>query len=262
MTPEQTYMFDLQGFVVLRNVVPPAAIANANAALDRFEELAPPVGSGAVANDSTSAGDLPHPCVLGDERTDSNLYISNILEGDLAAFTPFMDIPQVLGVIQDTAGGPWRLNHTYSICRWGGGQTSLHGAGTPVSLKTSFRYDNGRIYSALTKAVFPLLDSDEDSGCFACIPGSHKSNFVTPFTGAPEEHPGLVSVPANAGDAIVFCEAVTHGSTMNVSGMPRRTLYYAYSVGFMPDWGGQSLAFSADLESRLTPAQAEIVRLK
>jgi hypothetical protein len=25
---------------------------------------------------------------------------------------------------------------------------------------------------------------------------------------------------------------------MNTSGLPRRTLYYCYSTGFMPDWGG------------------------
>ena len=57
-------------------------------------------------------------------------------------------------------------------------------------------------------------------------------------------------------------EATTHGSTTNVSGMPRRSLYYCYSVGWMPDWGGQSLSFQPDLPQRLTPAQAEILRLK
>ena len=35
--------------------------------------------------------------------------------------------------------------------------------------KTSYRCENGRMWSALTKAVFPLLDSDAKSGCFACV---------------------------------------------------------------------------------------------
>lgn len=52
------------------------------------------------------------------------------------------------------------------------------------------------------------------------------------------------------------------GSTLNVSGLPRRTLYYCYSVGWMPDWGGQSLEFSDGLSAQLTPEQAEIIRLK
>ena len=169
MSDGDRYLFDLQGFVVLKQVVPQDVLRAANEALDRLEALAPPCGAGAVSTELTVAGDLPPPCVLGDERTESNLYISNILEGDIAAFSPFIDIPAVLGVVADTAGGAWRLNHTYSICRWGGGQTMLHGAGTPVNLKTSYRCENGQMISALTKAVFPLIDSDAESGCFACM---------------------------------------------------------------------------------------------
>ena len=151
MTEAEKYLFDLQGFVVLRQVVPPECIRAANAALDRFEALAPPVGTGGTDAASTAAGGLPAPCVLGDVRTESNLYISNVLEGDPAAFARFMEVPEVLGVISDTAGGSWRLNHVYSICRWAGGQTGLHGAGHPVNLKTSYRCENGQIVSALTK---------------------------------------------------------------------------------------------------------------
>ena len=111
----------------------------------------------------------------------------------------------MLGVIADTAGGSWRLNHTYSICRWcppsppthtlhltalgtelgsvrrAGGQTGLHGAGTPVSTKTSYRCDNGQMISALTKAVFPLLDSDADTGCFACMSAHPNRSYYTFF---------------------------------------------------------------------------------
>ena len=115
MTEAEKYLFDLQGFVVLRQVVPPECIRAANAALDRFEALAPPVGTGGTDAASTAAGGLPAPCVLGDVRTESNLYISNVLEGDPAAFAPFMEVPEVLGVISDTAGGSWRLNHVVRV---------------------------------------------------------------------------------------------------------------------------------------------------
>ena len=104
-----------------------------------------------------------------------------------------------------------------------------------MSTKTSYRCDNGQMISALTKAVFPLLDSDADTGCFACMsanpytffatlllfaqgmiccifpdvplvwvsPGSHKSNYVRPWSSVPEDNPPLVPVPARAGDCIV-----------------------------------------------------------
>eukprot|EP01052_Picozoa_sp_SAG31_P048794 SAG31_NODE_10377_length_1146_cov_1.239733_1_plen_245_part_01 len=127
LTQEQTYLFDLHGFLVLKQVVPPETIRVANRAMDEMELRAPPVGTQA-----TAAGDLPFPCVLGDERTEDNLYISNIMEGNLSAFAPFMDVPEVLGCVSDVSMGNYRLNHTYSISRWRGGQTMLHGAGTPV----------------------------------------------------------------------------------------------------------------------------------
>ena len=75
MSEEDQYMFDLQGFVVLRQVVSQDLIQAANLALDRLEGLAPPCGTGSTDSASTAAGGLPYPCVLGDERTEST-YIS------------------------------------------------------------------------------------------------------------------------------------------------------------------------------------------
>ena len=66
----------------------------------------------------------------------------------------------------------------------------------------------------------------------------------------------------SAGDAIVFTEALTHGSMINTSNRPRRTLYYCYSIGYMPDWGGQGLHFSERINEGLTAQQQDIIRLK
>jgi len=71
-----------------------------------------------------------------------------------------------------------------------------------------------------------------------------------------------VPVDAEPGDCIVFTEALAHGSLVNQSGRPRRTLYFCYSVGYMPDWGNLGLSFSDGFLDKLSPAQAEIVRLK
>ena len=107
-----------------------------------------------------------------------------------------------------------------------------------------------------------MLDCDVEDGCFAVIPGAHKSNFPRPWGNHPNENPTLIPIPAQAGDAIIFTEALTHGSVVNVSGRPRRTVYYCYSTGYMPDWGGQGLRFSDHVMENLTEAQREIIRLK
>ena len=107
-----------------------------------------------------------------------------------------------------------------------------------------------------------MLDCDVEDGCFAVIPGAHKSNFPKPWGGHPDENPVLTPIPAKAGDAIIFTEALTHGSVINVSGNPRRTLYYCYSIGYMPDWGGQGLHFSPNVMERLSETQQSILELK
>jgi hypothetical protein len=49
---------------------------------------------------------------------------------------------------------------------------------------------------------------------------------------------------------------------VNTSDRPRRTLYYCYSIGYMPDWGGQGLVFSDRVMDNLNERQREIIRLK
>ena len=105
MTDEQKYLFDLQGFIVLKGVVPQTVIDSCNEVLDRYEQM--------------PSEEYPPPLCLGTQRTEQELYISNILEAD-STFNTLIDIPEVLGVIQGVTGGPYRLNHTYTIYRWGG----------------------------------------------------------------------------------------------------------------------------------------------
>ncbi len=174
MTDEQKYLFDLNGYLVLEQVVPPDVITACNEVLDRYEKM--------------DEAEFPLPLKLGDKQTDQNLYISNILEGD-PAFRPLIDLPGVVDVVQTVSGSTYRLNHTYTICRWGGGYTGLHMHGTPIIDKCQYRCENGQIVSTLTKAVFPTLDCGPEDGCFAVIPGSHKSTSQGPGDSIPKRIP-------------------------------------------------------------------------
>ena len=247
MTEQQKYLFDLQGFIVLKNVVPLDIVEACNRVLDQFENMPPE--------------EYPPPLVLGTQKTEKELYISNILESD-PAFIPLIDIPEVLSIIEGVTGGPYRLNHTYTIYRWKDGYTQMHMHATPIISKCQYHCRNGQMVSTLTKAVFPMIDCEVEDGCFAAIPGAHKSNFPRPWGDHPDENPALTPIPANAGDAIIFTEALTHGSVMNTSGRRRRTVFFCYSIGYMPDWGGQGLVFSDRVMDSLNDAQQDILRLK
>jgi ectoine hydroxylase-related dioxygenase (phytanoyl-CoA dioxygenase family) len=247
MTDEQRYLFDVQGYLVLKGVLSPQQVAECNAALERIEQ--------------TKDEDFPRGVVLGKPRSDSELYVSNIVEA-APAFYQLIDIPEVIDVIKEVSLGLYRLNHTYSIHRWKTGYTYMHMGAIPLHPKATYACVSGQMFSLTTKAVFPILNSRPEDGCFAVIPGSHKANYKRPWGNHPDENPMLVPVLAAPGDAIVFTEAVAHGSLVNSSGRSRRTIYYCYSVGYMPDWTKLGLTFSEGFADRLTPQQREILRLK
>lgn len=247
MNKEQQYLFDTLGYVVLKQALSQEKVAALNAVLDRLEDADP--------------ADYPAGVIPGKEREEHALYLSNIVEAD-PAFYDLIDHPAVLSVIDHVMLGLYRLNHTNAIYHWGGGYTYMHMGGSPLHPKATYMCQNGQIFSPLTKAVFPLLNHDIEDGCFAVLPGSHKANFPRPTGDHPADNPHLVPLAAEPGDCIVFSEALTHGSFVNTSGRPRRTVYFCYSVGYMPDWGNLGLRFSDGFAEKLTDAQRDVIRLK
>lgn len=246
MDSAQRYWFDVQGYLVVKNVLPATLVSEFNRVLDRYEGMDP--------------ADFPPPLALGRERDANSLYLSNVVEAD-PALHALIDPPAILPIIREVSLGLFRLNHTYALYHWGGAYTRPHMAGTPLHPKATYNCKNGQIFSLLTKAVYPLLNHTIEDGCFAAIPGSHKAEFPVPTDQAALER-GLVPIPAEPGDAIVFTEALTHGSCVNRSGRPRRTAYFCYSVGYMPDWTKYKLHFSDELYTRVSDAQREVLRLK
>ena len=239
MDDEQKYLFDLKGYIICKNVVPLDVINSTRKLLDQLLEMDPKNLTQPVRKFNEIETENPNSERYG---------ISNILEAD-SAFHFFVDIPEVIDIIQEISGDTFRLNHTYSIKSKGSGVfTSFHFNGTPLVPPASYRYHNGQIISTLTKAIFPLLDCYEDDGCFAVIPSSHKSNFKRPFGDHhhPRMSPKVEPITANAGDCIIFSEALSHGSVVNTSGRTRSTLYYCYSIGWMKNCG-QNLMFSENI---------------
>src|SRR5205823_13544254 len=73
------------------------------------------------------------------------------------------------------------------------------------------------------------------AGGFCCIPGSHKSNMPFPDRyrdlAAPVE--AIVQLPLDAGDVVIFTEALSHGALAWSAERERRVLMYKYSPGYM-----------------------------
>ena len=76
---------------------------------------------------------------------------------------------------------------------------------------------------------------DPGDGGFAAVPGSHKSNLPCPDDIKTFERvgPWLQQVPQAAGSAIIFTEALTHGTWSWRADKERRSLLYKFSPGHM-----------------------------
>ncbi len=203
------YLFDLQGYLVIPNALDSETLAQLNAILDaKIEERAIPA-------------DAPH------HRFPSVMEWSPL-------FRSVIDNPRVSPALEEMLGSKFRLDHDYlDIMRRGNGPTRayLHGGGTPFDHSQFYRWDNGKMHSGLTVVGYNLRDVSPGDGGFACIPGSHKSNLPYPeaWRLTHSDPPPMQRVTGVAGTAILFTEALTHGTIPWTAEHERRTLFLKYS---------------------------------
>ena len=111
-----------------------------------------------------------------------------------------------------------------------------------------------------------LTDIGPGDGATMVIPASHKSNFVHPDfdshsmkageTRSVDSLEGAIEVHLAAGDALLFVDALCHGSAKRINPGERRIVVYRYG----PSWGNFRHPYQAsdDLLRRLTPRQRAV----
>jgi ectoine hydroxylase-related dioxygenase (phytanoyl-CoA dioxygenase family) len=95
------------------------------------------------------------------------------------------------------------------------------------------------------------------------IPGSHKSNLPHPkfsehVTSPMDEMEGVVEVHMKAGDALLFCDGISHGASSRTNPGERRVVIYRYGVSWANTRYGYQ--YSDELLARVTPAQRKILQ--
>jgi hypothetical protein len=228
---EELYLFDVQGFLVIKGALSPGEVGVLNRLVDDRH--------------------LPEP----GEDVQSQRFGGFLLWDQ--AFRALLDHPKILPYLRELLDPGVRLDHYYGIyMRQGTSGLTLHGGGTPYDRPEYFHYRNGKMYNGLTVVTWALSDVPLGQGGFACIPGSHKANYPCPPAIRRYEHnPGcVIQVPMQAGDALIFTEALTHGTHPWTAPFQRRSLLYKYAPGHMA-WGAGYRAWPAELSDLLTPAQ-------
>jgi hypothetical protein len=230
LSPQERYLFDLQGFIVRRGVLRPKQVAELHQAVDDLG-LPPP---GTTIQSQRFTGHLSRA----------------------RAFRDLLDHPAVLDVVLEVCGRYARLDHAYGIVMAPGTSgLGLHGGGTPFDPAQYYVVDREGIHCGLVAALWSLTTSGPGEGGFACIPGSHKASFTLP-AGLEQHHPLVVEVPLAAGDVVIFTEALTHATLPWRAACERRVLAYKYSPG-SSSWAHE-YGPPADLAPLLTDRQRRL----
>lgn len=117
--------------------------------------------------------------------------------------------------------------------------------------------------NGLTVCTFMLSGAAPGDGGFACIPDCHKSNFIDripPEVRSFERRPAYVAQPpVEAGDVLIFSEALVHGTMPWAAGHQRRALLYKYSPGHSA-WDQDGYRLSDYREFTLTEHRKRIMQ--
>jgi hypothetical protein len=238
MTDLERYLFDLQGFIVVENALTRQQIQDLKSVLDRQIEKRI-------------------------DKQDKKFLRFDSLLGWGKPFQNLIDNPAVTPYLQELLGEGFRLDHDYvhTIYQGKGPVGSfLHGGATPYDPCQYYLFKDGRMLNGLTAVAYELNDVYPGEGGFACIPGSHKSNYPFPREWLDLSNPAscVQGVAVKAGSAIIFTEALTHGTLPWRGKNSRQTIFYKYSP---QSSGWARYYYKSDDFPGLTDSQRRILRV-
>lgn len=222
MNEEEIYEFDLNGYIIYRDLIPPADI-------DRMNQLI----------DADQGDDFPHS--FGFLNLDP-------------AFMDLMAHPRTLKIMRTIIGDWLRLDHTYGLQmnRETEVRDNLHGGLRADQGEHQYQWAYNKMWNGLIVVMYALEDINPGDGGLICVPGSHKAN-ISSYKPPVNSH--LVVNPTfKAGDMLVFTEALVHGTITWTGAGRRRALLYKYSPGY------SSWSKADDLDQYLEIAQNDLQR--
>jgi hypothetical protein len=271
VTDADRYLFDLQGFLLLRGVLKLHEINDILGAVRRLEK--------ADYDDSWRAKLKPcHREIAMPTKmhNDTSTRLNGLLRLD-PAFDRCIDHPRIQPYLVDFMGYPQLIN-TWSISkRRGNGILGWHRGQSPMQYFCRV----GTVHSAMVNVVWFLTDNGADDGCMCAVPGSHKSDvaklvsyrldlrhdgnnfdFQSPeYSGL--SLPGSIPITGKAGDVLIFSEALIHGGLTKTTDGTRTNLYFNHLDNLHTVAGRepQNMRFfwlPDHMRERFTPRQREM----
>ena len=247
---EKRFLFDLQGFLVLQNILSQAECAEY---LEFLRYLEPKIyedkwmKSVGVGRPTCETNRQHQIRLNGLPRLDS-------------VFDQLIAQPKILPYLHEFVGQPQLIN-TWSISKSRGAQVGGWHRGVPT---TDYSYRNDVIGSRMLNVVYFLTDNGSDDGCIVALPGGHKSNIDlewNKYSGL--QLPGAVPIIGKAGDVLLLSETVLHDGLPKTTETVRSNLYYNYvhahyNVMTREPKNCHHFYFPPEIRQRFNPKQLEL----
>ena len=256
------FLFDLNGYLILKNAVSSDLLARLNAAFDEFPDIEPMAWYGNAQR--------------RDYTKETGYELHNVVECG-AAFEELIDHPGWIDYVSHYCGEEKSyvqglfIDEAIASIRRSGGHHPVHSGGFQGAMRGAFGYKNGVFRCGQVNVILALTDVHEGDGPTMVVPGSHKSNMVHPEFlnpkrgeewqegkgGSVDGVPGAVEVHMKAGDAIVFVDATSHGSAKRVNPGERKIAVYRYGSSWnRTRWGYHA---SPEVLARVNPFARKLI---
>lgn len=235
MTEDERYLFDLNGYLVVRNVLSPPEIAAANAAIDAHQDEMVERQDGALRN--AVQGSAMYGS--GPGRKDLGRVLEWGIE-DSKVFRSILAHPRLVPLFHGLLGRGYRMDHLPLVLSQdvsGAEGFQLHGGTVDCTTgdynpHLAYTCHHSTLRTALLGCNVMLTDHHAGDGGFCVVPGSHKSHFKMPAGMVDgERHAEYIRQPVTqAGDVVLFAEGTVHGALpWTPQDRPRRVCLFRFA---------------------------------
>ena len=227
---KEFYFWDLNGYLVVRGLMDEQWLAEANEAVDKFQDRI--VVGNELAGGSVSQAGTGRPLLSG---------LLDLPDHYNQPFRKMIAHPEVVQRLNWMGGNGYRCGGATVFCAVEGTSGhALHDGNEPMSPSRGYDFKNGRSYAETVTITWQLRDVEPGLGGFACVPGSHKTQYSMPRgIRTCDDTMGLVVQPVmKAGDVLFFMDGgCTHGALAWKNPIPRRGILIKYQSKNV-NWGG------------------------
>ena len=239
LTPAQRYFLDVNGYVVIENVIDADLVGRMLEAMLRLKRDLSAANEGdpdyqAFVRGSCLSAMRPH-----------YLHFTRVLESDPAIFD-YLTYPRLVGMVQELTGGEVRLEESEAVINErdpeaGELGADAYGFHTGTRPQYGTYTENGLYHCNFVKTLTNLTELGPDDGGTVVIAGSHKIQCDRQaIIDCAVADPGLIhQMVAPAGSTLLFGEALVHATGHIRSNRERVIVIGGYTPPMFQAWNGQ-----------------------